>query len=173
VSDAVFYLSPPAVFASASPARDALFYIPLRVVSGLYSRTGVTPNRDLRNLRSYLPSASVPIADKDGRINQQWYSFLNYFVNVYTDFNSAITVSDLAQQIEIDQAMATATRAEQAAMAQQANANAQVIASLREVSQSADLAGAAQIPPPQMTPAEPAYNNPSDGGAGGAGSSAD
>jgi hypothetical protein len=143
-------------------------YIPLRVLSGIYEGFGVSSSRNLRGLRSYLPAANVPVVDvKTGLMTPQWYAFNHYFVNTYLDFNSAVTINDLQQQITVDQALAAATRAELAASTQMNIANAQATAAIVEVVQTASLSGSTQIPPVVLVPAESTYEWSTGGGDGG------
>jgi hypothetical protein len=149
----------------------ATLYIPMRALNGAYQGFGIGASRNLKGLKSYLPSASVPIGRVQGDkvlVDQQWYAFFNYFVNTYLDFSSAVTIGDLAQQMAIDQALAATTRAKVEVTSQQVIANAASSAATVSVLQTAALAGATQIPPVQLVPAEPIEFSAGAGGAAGA-----
>jgi hypothetical protein len=158
------YVRPSAV---SSNSGGFVAYVPVRVLSGIYQGVGIPQTRDLRNLRTFFPHWSVPIIAESGRMSGEWYRFLDFFVNVFTDLNSSITMSDIKQSLEITQAQATANAALAAATQAQVTSNAQALATTREVVQTASLAGSTQIPPVQLVPAEPTYEWSTGGGDGG------
>lgn len=137
--------------------RGFVVHVPIRALSGVYSGAGISSQRNLRGLKSFLPSINVPIDSAGNKMSPEWYTFFHYFVNVFTDLSSAVTLADVKQALVTEQAQAAYTAAMALSSSQQVMQNAQATAALREVVQTAALPGSTQVPPVQLVPAEPAY----------------
>jgi hypothetical protein len=164
---ATLYLKPRAsAYLTINFQTQASVYVPVRALSGTYTGSGITALRNLRGLKSYLPSQNVPVDTAGNKMAAEWYTFFHYFCNVFTDLESAVTLADIKQALIVEQAQAAYTAALALASSQQVVANAQTLAAVVQVTQTAALAGATQIPPVQLVPAEPAWTNEPAGGAG-------
>lgn len=123
----------------------AVLYLPVRFWANSTS-VGVVPSTNQANLKTWLPPIGVPIADKDGTMNVQWYRFFNYFANVKAGGPEAPTVTDIAASATVAQAQATSTAQTLTAVTQVVVQNAEALSATVEVAQSNALTGATQIP---------------------------
>lgn len=139
--------------------------LPLRIVSGPFSSAGITPLSNIDKLKSWLPSQSVPVADKDGKMTPPWYRFLNFFMEVFIGGASSPTLPDIAASVTYSEAQSIAQSVVTVAFAQQALANAQALDAAVAVVRQAALPGAEQIPSVQLT----TYDSSGGGGGGGGG----
>ncbi len=161
---ATIYLKPTtSAYLTINFPTEAVLYVPMRVLNGAYT-SGIATSRSLRGLRSFLPSQSVPVVDERGLMTAPWYTFINFFVNTYLDFETGVTLADVKQQLLIDQALASANATTTAALSQLAVNNAQALSAVVQVTQSSALAGATSIPRVQLVLDELV----STGGPGGA-----
>ncbi|MES2958516.1 MAG: hypothetical protein V4792_10020 [Pseudomonadota bacterium] len=159
----LFFRPRSAVLTVAHGVTGAVSFVALRTSSGIYSSRGVNASRNLRNLKSVLPDISVPIS-LDGRmINPEWYRAFRYVWDTFLNVINGPTLPDVVETITLGQVQSIVSSSIAAALEQQAAANAQSIASMREVVQAAALPGATQIPPAQL--------NVNFGGGGGGDSS--
>lgn len=122
----------------------------LRLVSGLFSSSGVSNGTNTTNLKSWLPSARVPVVTSTGIMTPEWYRFLQYLVEVVLGGASAPTVADVVTAVTTTTEGAVAATQAAQAVSQQADANAQALAAAVQVVQTASLPGASQIPPVQL-----------------------
>ncbi len=167
----------PRITGAISEARTSAFtgYVPIRVSSGLYY-AGVQSTNS-RGKKNGFPEASVPFVDDNKCITPMWrMALVNDMSKRRLGGISFPTVPDLAGYVTINQFNdAQASQAAAIAALQMQLANAQTLATLVEVVKNSGAAGATQIPPPQLAPAEtnaPTINTnpfPQEGGQGGGG----
>ena len=122
-----------------------------RVISGLYSSTGIPAGANLKNALAWLPSIRVPLADPSGCMTPEWYRFMNYLCTTVLGGPSGSTVADIATAVVTSSTTAATATQNAVALTQQADANAQSIAAVVQVIQTAALPGASQVPPVQLT----------------------
>ena len=132
----------------------SLFYLPLRAYADGMSGT-VDPTTSLDNLRSLLPSQRTPLSNPDSTMSSQWYRFFDYLVNQYLGGLTQPTVADIVASVEATQASVNASAGATALIAQQAQANAESLAAVVQVTQNASIPGASQIPPVSLSYLEP------------------
>lgn len=76
VTRATVYVRPRAVATTgANRIGGASFVLTVRAVSGVFTSVGIDPERDLTNLRSFLPHSRQPLTNSDGTMNNAWYRF--------------------------------------------------------------------------------------------------
>jgi hypothetical protein len=155
----------------------AVVYLAHRQVAGIYS-TALT-NTSSRVKKHKKPSSLHPIGYIDGDkskpvlIDEAWSRFLGLEIQGRKLGGTAYpTLPDLTEFILLSQQNATAVAQLQTTLEQMVIANAQTLQSVVEVTQTASLAGAAQIPPPVLVRQEtspPPLNDLQGGGDGGGG----
>ena len=128
---------------------NAVIYIPIRAVSGRFTSNLISTAR--KNLKSWKPSVNAPLVDDHGRITPPWNQFIDYLIETVLGGANAATLADIAGFATVSQVEAIANNAAIGALKQQGVNNAQVIDAIRQVTVTAALAGAAQIPPVQLT----------------------
>lgn len=129
-----------------SGASDAIWYLPFRAVSGLYSAGVAEENADA-GLRSFLPHNSVKVLRADGTMNPVWYKFFQVFVDVFLAGAGTYSLEDILAAVEEAQANNTSLTQLTAAVQAQVQTNAESQAAIRQVVQDNSLSGADQIPP--------------------------
>lgn len=132
----------------------SVFYLPLRAYADGMSGT-VDPTTALDNLRSLLPSQRTPLSNADGTMSSQWYRFLDFLVNGYLGGLTQPTVADIVASVEAAMTSVTASNEATQLIAQQAQANAESLAAVVQVTQNAAIPGSAQIPPVSLSYLEP------------------
>jgi hypothetical protein len=149
---AVLYLRP-RLGATVSPGRrtGAALYIPVRLLAGLFTSSGVDASRDTDSLRAFLPNANVPVLQANGTFNTSWYRFFQRFVDVFLGGAGALTIADIITAVTTSQEQAAQLSAIVTAVSQQTQANAESLSAVVEVAQNNSLTGAEQIPPVQRT----------------------
>jgi hypothetical protein len=134
----------------------ATLYLSLRLVSGIYTATGVTPSVDLTNKRPRLPDARVPIAtaNKHGQfiVDESWYRWMKHVEYERLGGPTGPNLPDIETSVTVVQEQAATVAASQTGIVQLATQNAEAGAAAREVLQTAALPGADQIPEYQRTP---------------------
>ena len=128
---------------------NAVIYIPIRAVSGRFASNLASSTK--KNLKSWKPSVNAPMVDDQGRITPPWNQFINYLIETVLGGANAVTLADIAGFATVGQVQAIANNAAIGALKQQGTNNAQVIDAIRQVTVTAALVGAAQIPPVQLT----------------------
>lgn len=129
---------------------SAVFYIPLRMVSGLWSTSGVAPGTPPGS-EAWLPSIRQPIGytdPRDGKFycDPIWYRAFEYLFETRLGGRGAPSVPDVVSTVTATQATAAAASATVTEIAQQTQANAEALFVVREVVQGGGLDGAEQIP---------------------------
>lgn len=132
----------------------SVFYLPLRAYADGMSGT-VDPTTALDNLRSLLPSQRTPLVNPDSTMSSQWYRFFDYMVNQYLGGLTQPTVADIVASVEAAMTSVNASNEATALIAQQAQANAESLAAVVQVTQNASIPGASQIPPVSLSYLEP------------------
>lgn len=159
---AVLYVRP-RITSGVVSARStgAVLYVPLRMVAGVY-QTGVVDSADRRMSDAWLPSANVPIGwvNVDGKrlpvhIDvHSWYRFLNTVAEVKLGGFTGNTVPDVVTAVETTQTAAVSASRLVAAVASQAQTNAEALDAARQVIVNNSLTGASQIPAVQLSAGE-------------------
>ena len=163
-TDSVLYFRPLAQ-AAASGITGSVSFFAARASTGLYSSTAILKTNS-RNKKVIRP-IGVPMVDQNGMPMQQWTDWFVYIEKQFLNMLHGPTLPDVAKYITAGQATAIAVAAVQSGLAQQANANAQAIQTMREVVQTAQLPGAVQIPQPKLYSdfvAQPVFEIGSAGG---------
>ena len=162
-TSATLYVKPTMLGVLTVNASSAAFlYLFVRGVSGLYNGSGVKASKNTRNLKSMLPAASVPIGHvmvQGERLPVQiddlfWYSFFRYITQTVLGGPIAPTLPDVTTALTVAQVQGIAQAAVSAGLTQQAVANAASLSAVVQVTQTAALPGAAQIPPVVLVPPE-------------------
>ena len=83
----------------------------------------------------------------------EWDNFFQYLNDTFLKMPNGPTLPDVASSVTASQARSIAGEVVASALSQQANANAQALSAVVQVTKTAALAGAAQIPPVQLSPA--------------------
>lgn len=153
-SGAVVYVRPLVSGGATSiGASGAVVFMATRVSTGRYSSLVIGAGSTSRNRKVIRPDNSVPymIQSGDGMTNNPaWSQWFQYIEQSFLDMLKGPTLPDVAQYVTVSEAQSIAANVVQHALAQQANANAQSILTIREVVQSAALPGAVQIPIPKL-----------------------
>lgn len=148
-----------------------------RQVAGLYT-TSLTRSVSKKNWRPHGGVSIGDVVDQNGnptgqsvKVNPDW---MRHFADLgQRKLGGATfpTVPDITEIFQLSQSNATAISQIQTALEQMVNANAQSLAALLQVVQTAALAGAAQIPPVVLARQETNIPPAPDplGGAGGGG----
>ena len=150
---AVLHIKPRAV-PTVAPGRTtgAITLIPLRMVSGRFTATGVVSSANQRNLRPWYPGRHVPMNDpKTGKITAEWDRFFSFFADTMMGGINASTVPEVEASITYGQAQALIDQAILVAQTQWLQNLAQAIDATKQVVVSSSLPGADQIPPVQLT----------------------
>jgi hypothetical protein len=155
---AVFYLRTYGLAASGkSRTSGAVFYVPIRVVSGVYQE-GVNNTQSRPNDVAWLPNAQTPIgrARPDGSVvmDPAWYRAFQHLFEVKLGGRAAPSLSDVITTVETTQAAAVSSGQQVSALAQQSQANAESLAVVRQVAQNNAFPGSEQIPPVVLSPYE-------------------
>lgn len=149
---AVFHVRPrTAASVVANHQSGAKFYLSPRFVSGLYSTTGVTASSDLRGRKSWMPHRAQRWFNADGTPTDEMFNFMNYLANTMVGGPSGPTLPDVATTVTTAQEQAATASATVVGVNQMAQQNAESLAAAIQVVQDNSLAGAAQIPRPQLT----------------------
>ena len=136
-------------FPSVIQTSAAVFYVPIRMVSGLWSTAGITASANLENLQAWLPPQRQPVAYQQGNqffCDPAWYRFFEFVANVKLGGQSGPTLPDVAATVTETQATAAAASATVTEIAQQTTANAEALAATVQVAVDNDLTGWEQIP---------------------------
>jgi hypothetical protein len=136
---------------SANRRTAANFDVSVRYLSGVYSATSIPASANLKNALSWLPSIRVPLTDSNGCMSPEWYRFMNYLCTTVLGGPTGSTVADIATAVVTNSASAAQATQAAVSLTQQADANAQAMAAVVQVVQTAALPGASQIPPIQLT----------------------
>lgn len=138
---------------SEAYSTSAVVYYAVRVVSGLWSETGVNPASVSLNLRSWLPPPRHPwgyvVGDKV-MVDPIWYRFFQYVAEVRLGGIGGANVGDVVATVEAVQAESVAQAATVASVSTQTQANAEALEATVQVSVNNGLAGALQIPPVRL-----------------------
>lgn len=140
-------------FPSLVQHSGAVFYIPVRMVSGLWSTAGITASANLENLQAWLPPRRQPMGwvtiggvrhpvDWDDTV----YRFLQFVSEVKLGGQNGPTLPDVVTTVTDTQATAAAASAGVTELAQQTTANAEALAATVQVVTTNALTGASQIP---------------------------
>jgi hypothetical protein len=129
----------------------AVFYVPVRAVSGLFTTSGVTAGRDLSELRSFLPHSRQQVLNADGTMNSAWYRFFQVFVDVFLGGAGAYTLADIVAAVNASEERSAQLAAMTQAVADQSQTNAEALSAVVQVAQNNALAGADQIPPVRLS----------------------
>ena len=160
------YVRPLSVAAQAGVTGSVSFFA-VRASTSIYSSFAIK-RLNTKN-RKVIRPVGVPMVGSDGMLNPQWSDWFVYIEKEFLNMLNGPTLPDVANYVTVGQATAIAVAAVQAGLAQQANANAQSIQTIREVVQMAALPGAVQIPAPKLYSdfniAPNLTNNDSRGGA--------
>lgn len=139
-------------FSAAEPVQayssGAVVYIPLRMVSGIWSVIGVPGTGD-GNLRAWLPGARHPIGYIGGQplyVDASWYRFFDCLANIRLSGQNAQTVSDLVSALTDTQSTASAASSSVATASVQIQTNAEALAAIASILRSSALSGSDQIP---------------------------
>lgn len=133
----------------------AYVYIPVRMLSGVWTQTGVTD--DESNLKTWLPPARQPIAyQQNGQwlCDPTWYRFFQYVAEIKLGGVNAPSIPAVASATTAIAETAASAQTQVSAVIQQGQTNAEALAAARQVLQDNSLAGADQIPPVQLSPYE-------------------
>ena len=136
-------------FPSVIQTSSAVFYVPIRMVSGLWSTSGITASADLENLQAWLPPQRQPIAYQQGGqwfCDPTWYRFFQFVAEIKLGGVSGPTLPDVVTTVTETQATAAAASASVTEIAQQTTANAEALAATVQVAVVNSLTGADQIP---------------------------
>ncbi len=153
---AILHIKPRAV-PTVAPGRTtgAITLIPLRMVSGRFTATGVVSSANQRNLRPWYPGRHVPFgkdaAGKPIYISPDWDRFFSFFADTMMGGINASTVPEVEASITYGQAQALIDQAILVAQTQWLQNLAQAIDATKQVVVSSSLPGSDQIPPVQLT----------------------
>lgn len=111
---------------------------------------GLAPLVNRRNLRSFLPDRSVPIAEENGTLNQQWWNCFKYVIDEVLAIQDGLSLRDVKAAADYAAIEAIASRSSAAATDQQVRQNAVVLQTLAQVTAVAALPGVEQVPPVQL-----------------------
>lgn len=120
-----------------------------KTVGGVVSATGKVAWAGTNAAQKYvnwLPNASTPVLDANGRMNPVWYKFLKEIADNRLGGVSAPTVTQVVDTQTQVQAQITATDTVVQASIVQSNAIATAVNTQTAVSQQNNLSGANQIP---------------------------
>ena len=134
--------------ASQTGKTGSVSFFAARASTSIYSSLAIK-RLNTKN-RKVIRPVGVPMVGTDGMPTQQWTDWFVYIEKEFLNMLNGPTLPDITKYVTVGQATAIAVAAVQAGLAQQANANAQSIQTIREVVQTAALPGAAQIPPPKL-----------------------
>ena len=128
-------------------SSSAVLYIPIRMVSALWSTTGVSAST---GELAWLPSAQVPIAVPDGRGNLVctpiWYRALEYVFETRLGGKQGPSIPAVVSVVTDVQTTAAASTTAVTELQQQTQTNAEALAVVREVAVNNALTGAGLIP---------------------------
>lgn len=158
---AVLYARPTVTMGLAAARQTAaVCYLPLRALTGVFT-AGVDATSD-PTLGAWLPNARTPIGWVT--VNGQrlpveidamsWYRFFTTVAETRLGGIAGKSIPDVTSTIEGTQNAAVATSSQVAALAQQAQTNAEALSSSVQVLQNNALPGANQIPPVARNPYE-------------------
>jgi hypothetical protein len=140
-------------FPSLIQHSGAVFYIPIRMVSGLWSATGITASANLENLQAWLPPRRQPmgwVTIGGTRYPVDWddtlYRFLQFVSEIKLGGIAGPTLPDVVTTVTETQATAAAASASVTELAQQTTTNAEALAATVQVVTVNSLSGANQIP---------------------------
>ena len=145
---AVLYIRP--MFTASSSAgrvSTAHLSVSLRLVSGLWTSTGVVPEFNYTNLRAWLPTPGQPVVDAVGRMTPPWYRFFAYVAETRLGGITGPSVPDVAAGVATAITTSTAESGRIGALAAQSQTNAEALSVVVQVAQNNGLVGADQIPP--------------------------
>ena len=133
--------------AALAYTSSAVFYIPIRMVSALWSASGVGAST---GELAWLPPARQPIAVPDGRggfnCDPAWYRFFEYISETRLGGKQGPSLPTVAAVVNDVQATAAASTTAVTELQQQTQANAESLSVVREVAINNSLTGAGQIP---------------------------
>lgn len=137
-------------------STGAVVFLPLRVVSGRWSTSGVTASEDLTNTLKWLPHSRQPIGwvTIGGQRypvspDPMYYGFLHTVAEQKLGGINGSTLPDVVTAVETTISQAADVSSTTAAVAQQVQANADALAATIAVAQNNSLVGANDIPPAQ------------------------
>ena len=137
-------------------STGAVIYLPLRVVTGRWSTSGVTASEDLTNTLKWLPPSRQPIGwvtiggqRHPVQIDSTWFGFLHTVAEQKLGGVNGSTLPDVVTAVETTISQAADASTATAAVAQQAQANADALAATIAVVQGNSLVGSTEIPPAQ------------------------
>ena len=134
--------------ASQTGKTGSVSFFAARASTSIYSSLAIK-RLNTKN-RKVIRPVGVPMVGADGMPTQQWSDWFVYIDKEFLNMLNGPTLPDVASFVTVGQATAIAVAEVQAGLAQQANANAQSIQTIREVVQTAALPGATQIPAPKL-----------------------
>lgn len=145
--------------AAVAPAytgeTDAIVYVTVRALTGMWTGAGVSPETDETNLRSWLPGQRTPLMNRDGTMSAPWYLFFEYLANKRLGGADGASLPDVVATVVEAQTAASVSAAQATLIAQQGQTNAEVLAATIEVVRNGALPGADSIPQPKLTYLEP------------------
>jgi hypothetical protein len=122
-------------------------YIPIRMVSGLWSVSGVAASK---GELAWLPPARQPIGFTDSRGNfncdPAWYRFFEYVAETRLGGRQGPAIPAVAAVVAQTQVTAAASTTAVTELQQQTQANAEALFVVREVAVNNSLTGAGLIP---------------------------
>lgn len=147
-TDSFVFVRPRAVASAGNGATGSVSFFAARASTGIYSSRAIGKTNSTG--RKVIRPVGVPMVGQDGLPTQAWSDWFVYIEKQFLNMLNGPTLPDVSKYVTTGQATAIANEAVQAGLAQQANANAQSIQTIREVVQTAALPGAMQIPPPKL-----------------------
>lgn len=133
----------------------AVVYLPLRVLSGVWTTTGI--QADEQSLKAWLPPARQPIAYQQNNqwlCDPTWYRFFQYVAEIKLGGANGPTITEVADNAAATAQNAATTQTQISAVIQQGQTNAESLQAAIQVVQNSSLPGSDQIPPPQLSPYE-------------------
>lgn len=142
-------------FVATVGSTGAVVYVPLRVLTGIWTQTGIQDEAE--NLKAWLPPQRQPIAYQQNGMwycDPTWYRFFQYVAEIKLGGANGPTLTSVAESATSTAETAAAAQTQVSALTQQSQTNAEALAAVRQVAQDNSLSGAEQIPPVQLSPYE-------------------
>lgn len=129
-------------------ASSAVLYIPIRMVSALWSASGVSAST---GELAWLPPARQAMTytnPRDGKAycDPSWYRFFEYISETRLGGKQGPSISSVVTVVTDVQTTAAASTTAVTELQQQTQTNAEALAVVREVAVNNSLTGAGQIP---------------------------
>ena len=136
-----------AAAAATAFTSAGVLYLPIRMVSALWSASGVT---QARAEVAWLPPARQPIGFTDARgqfiADPSWYRFFEYMAEYRLGGKQGPAITEVVTAVEATQTTAAASSTTVTELQQQTQANAESLAVVREVAINNSLVGSGLIP---------------------------